>query len=71
MDVVDYNSARRFLVFFMYLNNNDKGETTFDYDVSIKLKQVKVLVLLLWTYKHTGEKQQSNKVYYRSYLHYV
>ena len=74
VDVTDYNSARRFLVFFMYLNNNDKGETTFpDYDVSVKPETGKVLVFPpLWTYKHTGEKPTIKPKYIiGSYLHYV
>ena len=52
----------------MYLNNNDKGETTFpDYDVSVKPETGKVLVFPpLWTYKHTGEKPTIKpKIYYR------
>ena len=74
VDVTDYNSARRFLVFFMYLNNNDGGETTFpDYDISIKPEAGKVLVFPpLWTFKHTGEKPINQPKYIiGSYLHYV
>ena len=74
VDVTNYNSARRFLVFFMYLNNNDGGETTFpDYDIKIKPEAGKVLVFPpLWTFKHTGEKPINQPKYIiGSYLHYV
>ena len=47
VDVTDYNSARRFLVFFMYLNNNDGGETTFpDYDIKIKPEPGKLMCIV-------------------------
>ena len=74
VDVTNYNSARRFLVFFMYLNNNDGGNTTFpDYDIEIKPEAGKVLVFPpLWTFKHTGEKPINQPKYIiGSYLHYV
>src|SRR5210317_1029024 len=74
VDVTNYNSARRFLVFFMYLNDNDGGETTFpDYDIKIKPEVGKVLVFPpLWTFKHTGEKPINQPKYIiGSYLHYV
>ena len=74
VDVTDYNSARRFLVFFMYLNNNDGGNTTFpDYDIEIKPEAGKVLVFPpLWTFKHRGEKPINQPKYIiGSYLHYV
>ena len=74
VDVTDYNSARRFLVFFLYLNNNDGGETTFpEYDIKIKPETGKVLMFPpLWTYKHTAEKPKNQPKYIvGSYLHYV
>ena len=74
VDVTNYNSARRFLVFFMYLNNNDGGETTFpDYDISIKPEAGKVLVFPpLWTFRHAGQKPINQPKYIiGSYLHYV
>ena len=74
VDVTDYNSARRFLVFFLYLNNNDGGETTFpEYNIKIKPETGKVLMFPpLWTYKHTAEKPKNQPKYIvGSYLHYV
>ena len=74
VDVTNYNSARRFLVFFMYLNNNDGGETTFpDYDIKIKPEAGKVLMFPpLWPFKHAGEKPINQPKYIiGSYLHYV
>ena len=74
VDVTNYNSARRFLVFFMYLNNNDGGETTFpDYDISVKPEAGKVLVFPpLWTFRHAGQKPINQPKYIiGSYLHYV
>ena len=60
VDVTNYNSARRFLVFFMYLNNNDGGETTFpDYDIKIKLKQVRYLCSHQCGHLDTQDKNQS------------
>ena len=73
VDVTNYNSARRFLVFFMYLNNNDGGETTFpDYDIKIKPQAGKVLVFPpMWTFRHAGQKPINQPKYIiGSYLHY-
>ena len=74
VDVTDYNSARRFLVIFLYLNDNDGGETPFaDYDIRVKPQAGKALLFPpLWTYQHTGEKPKNNPKYFvGSYLHYV
>ena len=39
VDVEDYSTAKRFLVFFVYLNDNEKGLTCFpDYDIKVKPK---------------------------------
>ena len=44
VDVGDYASARRFLVFFLYLNNNLEGETSFEeYDVKVTPERGKVI----------------------------
>ena len=72
VDVTDYNSARRFLVFFMYLNDNIGGETTFP-DFDIQIKPGKVLMFPpLWTFRHAGKKPINQPKYIiGSYLHYV
>ncbi|QIG71212.1 2OG-Fe(II) oxygenase protein [Rhizobium phage RHph_TM39] len=75
VDVADYKSARRFLVFFMYLNDVDEGgETTFpELNVAVKPKAGRVLIFPpMWQYPHTGEKPISApKFIIGSYLHYV
>jgi hypothetical protein len=74
VDVGDYNSARRFLVFFLYLNDNEGGETSFsEYDMSVKPKTGRLLMFPpTWTYLHTGHKPKlESKYIIGSYLHYV
>ena len=45
VDVEDYPTAKRFLVFFVYLNDNEKGLTCFpDYDIKVKPKAGRVLM---------------------------
>ena len=74
VDVGDYNSARRFLVFFLYLANNKGGETSFsEYDIKVKPKAGRLLMFPpTWTYLHTGHKAiETPKYIIGSYLHYV
>lgn len=74
VDVGDYASARRFLVFFLYLNDNDAGETSFtEYDMKVKPETGKLLMFPpTWTYLHTGHKPiQTPKYIIGSYLHYI
>ena len=74
VDVGDYASARRFLVFFLYLNDNDGGETSFsEYDIKVKPKAGRLLMFPpTWTYLHTGHKPiEQPKYIIGSYLHYV
>ena len=74
VDVMDYASAKRFLVFFLYLNDNDGGETSFsEYDIKVKPKAGRLLMFpQTWTYLHTGHKPINNPKYIiGSYLHYV
>ena len=74
VDVTNYNSARRFLVFFMYLNDNIGGETIFpDFDISIKPETGKVLMFPpLWPFRHAGKKPINQPKYIiGSSLHYV
>lgn len=80
VDVQDYATARRFLVFFFYLNDVEEGgETAFQVNrntvIETKVKPVKGRVLIfppLWTHPHIGMKPISGPKYIiGSYLHYV
>ena len=74
VDVGDYDSARRFLVFFLYLNNNFDGRTSFsEYDMEVWPKAGRLLMFPpTWTYLHTGHKPKlESKYIIGSYLHYV
>ena len=74
VDVGDYSSARRFLVFFLYLNNNFDGRTSFsEYDMEVCPKAGRLLMFPpTWTYLHTGLKPKLEPKYIiGSYLHYV
>jgi len=75
VDVGDYISARRFLVFFVYLNNVDfGGETefpTFDLQVSPECGTI-LIFPATWTFLHRGNTPISNDKYILgSYKHYV
>ena len=74
VDVSDYNSARRFLVFFLYLDDNEGGATSFP-DMGIKSECKKGSILMfppLWPWLHDGEKPiDKSKYILGSYLHYV
>ena len=74
VDVGDYNSARRFLVFFLYLKDNEGGHTSFpEYDIKVQPKAGRLLMFPpTWTYKHIGHKAiQTPKYILGSYLHYI
>ena len=74
VDVGDYDSARRFLVFFLYLNDNFAGQTSFsEYDKVVQPKTGRLLMFPpTWTYLHTGHKPiETPKYIIGSYLHYV
>ena len=74
VDVMDHASAKRFLVFFLYLNNNTGGLTSFpEYDRMITPKAGKLLMFPpLWTHKHIGHKPlEQPKYIVGSYLHYA
>ena len=75
VDTGDSISARRFLVFFLYLNDvAEGGETEFpDLDLTISPECGKLLVFpSLWTYLHRGNVPISNDKYILgSYKHYV
>jgi len=79
-DVIDYATARRFLVFFWYLNTVDEGgETVFqtnrNTEAVLKVKPVEGRLIMfppLWTHPHTGMKPISGSKYIiGGYLHYV
>ena len=75
VDVGDSISARRFLVFFVYLNDvTEGGETEFpDLDLTISPECGKLLVFpSIWTFLHRGNIPISNDKYILgSYKHYV
>ena len=74
VDVGDYASARRFLVFFLYLNSNFDGRTSFsEYDMQVYPKAGRLLMFPpTWTYLHAGFKPKLEPKYIiGSYLHYV
>jgi hypothetical protein len=74
VDVGDYNTARRFLVFFLYLADNEEGHTSFsEYNLQVQPKVGRLLMFPpLWTYKHTAHKPKDTPKYIiGSYLHYI
>ena len=74
VDVMDYASAKRFLVFFLYLKDNKGGHTSFpEYDLKVEPKAGRLLMFPpLWTHKHIGHKPiEEPKYIIGSYLHYV
>ena len=75
VDVGDYNSARRFLVCFLYLNTVKKGgQTNFPrLDFSVSAERAKILVFpATWQWRHAGLAPVSeNKYIIGTYLHYV
>ncbi len=74
VDVNDINSAKRFLVFFLYLDDNEKGSTIFPrHDVVSGCKKGSCLIFPpMWPWLHAGEKPIDKPKYIvGSYLHYV
>ena len=80
VDVQDYASARRFLVFFFYLNDVEQGgETAFQQNRNMNLAQNikpeagKLLIFPpLWTHPHVALPPITGPKYIMgSYLHYV
>ena len=80
VDVGNHASARRFLVFFWYLNDVERGgETTFQKnsksreELSVKPTAGRMLVFPpFWTHPHTGTKPISGPKYIiGGYLHYL
>ena len=75
VDVQNYDSARRFLVSFIYLNTVPSGgETNFpklDYAVKPECGRI-VLFPATWMYRHSGLPPIGDKKYIvGTYLHYV
>jgi len=75
VDVGDYNSARRFLVCFLYLNDvKEGGETKFSkLDYAISPECGKILVFpATWQWRHAGLPPVSGPKYIvGTYLHYI
>lgn len=75
VDVGNHNSARRYMSFFLYLNDVEYGgETRFPYlDLSVKPKRGRILVFPpLWMFPHAGMPTQSETKYIvGSYCHYL
>lgn len=73
VDVTDYESARRFLSFFWYLNEVDEGGETIFNELTIKPKMGRMVVFPpLWMFPHRGNKPISgNKYLLSTYLHYT
>lgn len=72
VDVMDYESSRRFLSFFWYLNDVESGGETVFSDMTILPKTGRMVVFPpLWTFPHRGNSPISNEKYLLStYLHY-
>ena len=73
-DATDLTSAKRFLVFFLYLNTGDDGGTRFP-DLKVTTPRVRGSLLMfppLWTYPHAGLMPMKGPKYIvGSYLHYL
>ena len=82
VDVLDHNTARRFLAFFIYVNDVDEGgETKFVnlnkegtyIPLTVNPKRGRLLMFPpMWPWYHAGLKPESGKKYLiHSYCHYV
>jgi hypothetical protein len=74
VDVIDYATARRFLVIFIYLNDNMGGHTYFpNMDIEIGCTKGSCIMFPpLWTHIHAGARPViSPKYIIGSYLQYV
>lgn len=75
VDVQDHESARRFLVMFIYLNTVNVGGHTefpiFNHQVASKCGRI-LLFPATWQYRHAGRSPISSEKYIvGSYLHYL
>jgi len=74
VDVNQKANCTRFMVFFIYLDNNTKGKTIFpNLDVEIECKKGSLLMFPpMWPWLHAGQKPtRKSKYIMQSYLHYV
>jgi hypothetical protein len=74
VDVKGKLNCTRFLVFFIYLDNNTKGKTTFpNLGREIDCKKGSLLIFPpMWPWLHAGQKAiRKSKYIIQSYLHYV
>ena len=76
VDVNNLNNSIRFLVMFIYLTNNEKGETTLKTKDDLFVSPCKKGTILLfppyWPWVHQGEEPiKESKYILGSYLHYV
>jgi len=76
VDVLDYKTARRFLIMFLYLNNNEGGQTIIkpkdDTFVSFCKRGSLLIFPSFWPWIHSGEKPVNIPKYIvGTYLHYV
>jgi len=71
---MNIESAKRFLVFFIYLDDNERGETNFpQLGLASPCKQGSLLMFPpLWPWVHAGMKPvKKSKYMIGSYLHYT
>ena len=74
VDVRDYKDAKRFLTFFIYLDDNEGGRTSFpQIGKHANCKKGDILIFPpMWPWLHAGEKPiEKSKYILHSYLHYT
>jgi prolyl 4-hydroxylase len=72
VDVLDYDTARRFLSFIFYLNDVEQGGETVFANLRVKPEKGSLLMFPpMWMFPHRGDPPISNTKYILSvYLHY-
>jgi hypothetical protein len=76
VDVTNLENCKRFLVMFIYLTDNQRGQTTLNVKDDLFVSSCKRGSILLfppyWPWVHSGEKPlQDSKYILGSYLHYA
>ena len=80
VDVLDYKTARRFLVMFIYLSDNERGATVIqprsrykDYRITSPCEKGSIVLFPpMWPWLHAGQRPVNESKYIiGSYLHYV